>query len=56
VRLTGPVVIGDGSTIGAGAALKSSIVLPGTSVDENAIVIGGIVGHTGIVASLRPRA
>jgi mannose-1-phosphate guanylyltransferase/mannose-1-phosphate guanylyltransferase/phosphomannomutase len=55
VRLQGPLVIGDGSTIGAGAALKDSIVLPGTEVAANAIVIGAITGHTGIVASLRKR-
>jgi mannose-1-phosphate guanylyltransferase/mannose-1-phosphate guanylyltransferase/phosphomannomutase len=55
VRLQGPVVIGDGSKIGAGAALKESIVLPGTEIAAHAIVIGAITGHTGIVASLRKR-
>jgi ADP-glucose pyrophosphorylase len=48
-------VIGDGSRIGAGAALKDSVVLPGTDIADNAILIGAIAGHTGIVASLRRR-
>jgi hypothetical protein len=55
VRLTGPVVIGDGCRIGTGAALRDSIVFPGTDVAEKAIVIGAIEGHAGIVESLRPR-
>jgi mannose-1-phosphate guanylyltransferase/mannose-1-phosphate guanylyltransferase/phosphomannomutase len=55
VRLMGPVVIGDGSTIGDDAALRDSIVFPGTSVGADQIVIGAIYGHAGIVASLRPR-
>jgi mannose-1-phosphate guanylyltransferase/mannose-1-phosphate guanylyltransferase/phosphomannomutase len=55
VRLQGPLVIGDGSRIGAGAALKDSVVLPGTDIADNAILIGAIAGHTGIVASLRRR-
>ena len=54
VRLMGPTVIGDGSRIGAGAAIRSSIVFPGTDVPEDAILIGAIAGHAGIVASLRP--
>jgi mannose-1-phosphate guanylyltransferase/mannose-1-phosphate guanylyltransferase/phosphomannomutase len=54
VRLMGPVVVGDGSVIGDGAALRDSIVFPGTTVDDGKIVIGAIVGHAGIVHSLRP--
>ena len=54
-RLTGPLAIGDGAVIGEGAALKGSIVLPGTHVAPDAILIGAIAGHTGIVESLRPR-
>jgi mannose-1-phosphate guanylyltransferase/mannose-1-phosphate guanylyltransferase/phosphomannomutase len=54
VRLMGPVVVGDGSVIGDGAALRDSIVFPGTTLDEGKIVIGAIVGHAGIVQSLRP--
>jgi mannose-1-phosphate guanylyltransferase/mannose-1-phosphate guanylyltransferase/phosphomannomutase len=53
VRLMGPVVIGDGSKIGNGAALRDSIVFPGTTVGDEQIVIGAIYGHAGIVASLR---
>ena len=55
VRLMGPVAIGDGSRIGAGAALRDTIVFPGTSVEPGAIVIGAILGHAGIVESLRKR-
>ena len=55
VRLHGPVVIGDGATIGDGAAIRDTIIFPGTDVPPNALLINGIIGHTGIVASLRPR-
>lgn len=55
VRLQGPLVIGDGARIGEGAALKDSIVFPGTRVADQAILIGAIAGHAGIVESLRPR-
>lgn len=54
VRLMGNVVIGDGCTIGAGAALRDTIVFPGTDVPPEAILIGAIAGHAGIVESLRP--
>ena len=53
VRLTGPVVIGDGSTVGDNVSLRDSIVFPGTTVPDHQIVIGAIYGHAGIVASLR---
>ncbi|HYB23749.1 MAG TPA: NDP-sugar synthase, partial [Solirubrobacteraceae bacterium] len=55
VRLMGPVVIGDGVTVGDGAQLRDSIVFPGTGVAAEAILIGAIAGHSGIVQSLRPR-
>jgi mannose-1-phosphate guanylyltransferase len=54
-RLMGPVVIGDGARIGAGAQLRESIVFPGTDVAAEAILIGAIAGHGGILQSLRPR-
>lgn len=54
VRLMGPVVIGDGSQIGAGASLRGSIVFPGTALRQQAILIGAVLGHAGIVDSLRP--
>ena len=53
--LMGPVVVGDGSRIGDGAALRDTIVFPGTTVAPGAIVIGAILGHAGIVESLRRR-
>ena len=52
-RIEGPVVIGDGSTIGEGAQLRDSIIFPGTKVADGEIVIGAILGHAGIVQSLR---
>jgi len=53
VRLMGPVVIGDGSQIGDGVALRDTIIFPGTTVADHQIVIGAIYGHAGIVDSLR---
>jgi mannose-1-phosphate guanylyltransferase len=55
VRLQGPLAIGDGATIGEGAALKDSVVLPGTELAPHAILIGAIAGSTGIVERLQPR-
>ena len=54
IRLMGPVAIGDGCRIGAGANLRDTIVFPGTDVEEHEILIGAILGHAGIVESLRP--
>jgi mannose-1-phosphate guanylyltransferase/mannose-1-phosphate guanylyltransferase/phosphomannomutase len=56
VRLMGPVVLGDGATVGDRAQLRESIVLPGTKIAAESILIGAIVGHAGILKSLRPRA
>jgi mannose-1-phosphate guanylyltransferase len=55
VRLQGPVAIGDGATIGESSSLKDSIVLPGTDIDADSLLIGAIAGRTGIVEQLRPR-
>jgi mannose-1-phosphate guanylyltransferase len=54
VCLMGPVVIGDRCRIGDRAALRESIVFPGTEVAEGEIMIGAIHGTAGIVESLRP--
>ena len=53
VRLLGPVVLGRGSTVGAGSQLRSSILLPGTELQAGAIAIDAILGHHGILQSLR---
>ncbi|HEV3228326.1 MAG TPA: NDP-sugar synthase [Solirubrobacteraceae bacterium] len=55
VRLQGPVAIGDAARVGDGANLRDSIVFPGTTVPDEAILIGAIAGHSGIVDSLHPR-
>jgi mannose-1-phosphate guanylyltransferase len=55
VRLTGPLVLGDGARVGEGAQLRDSILLPGTEVAPGSILIGAIAGHAGILESLRPR-
>jgi mannose-1-phosphate guanylyltransferase/mannose-1-phosphate guanylyltransferase/phosphomannomutase len=56
VRLMGPLVIGDGATIGDRAQLRSSIVFPGTEIAADSILIGAISGHAGILQSLRRRS
>ncbi len=53
VRLMGPIVLGDGARIGDGAQLRESIVFPGTEIAPEAIVIGAIAGHGGILQSIR---
>jgi mannose-1-phosphate guanylyltransferase/mannose-1-phosphate guanylyltransferase/phosphomannomutase len=55
VRLMGPLVLGDGAVIGERARLRESIVFPGTEVAADAILIGAIAGHGGILQSLRRR-
>lgn len=55
VRLMGPVVLGDGATIGDRAQLRETIVFPGTHVADESILIGAIAGHAGILESLRSR-
>ena len=54
IRLVGPVAIGDGCRIGAGASLRDVILLPGTVVPPGEVMIGAIVGRSGLVESLRP--
>jgi mannose-1-phosphate guanylyltransferase len=54
VRLMGPVVVGDRGSVGAGASLRETILLPGTVVPPGEIVIGAIAGRAGIVETLRP--
>ncbi|MGH2833524.1 MAG: sugar phosphate nucleotidyltransferase [Solirubrobacteraceae bacterium] len=56
VRLTGPLVLGDGSRIGDGAQLRECILFPGTEVAGGAILIGAICGHEHILESLPQRA
>ena len=55
VRLTGPLVLGDGARVDEAAQLRDSIVLPGTHIAAGSILIGAIAGHAGILESLRAR-
>jgi mannose-1-phosphate guanylyltransferase len=54
-RLMGPVVLGDRAQVGAGAQLRNTIVFPGTAIAASSIVIDAIMGHAGVLESLRPR-
>ena len=45
VRLDGPLAIGAGCTIGAGARVKESVLLPGAQVPPGALVAGAIYGR-----------
>jgi mannose-1-phosphate guanylyltransferase/mannose-1-phosphate guanylyltransferase/phosphomannomutase len=56
VRLMGPLVLGDGACVGDRASVRESILLPGTDVAAESILIGAIAGHSGILRSLRRRA
>lgn len=55
VRLQGPLVLGDNVVVREGSAIKRSIVLPGTEIRPNTILIEAITGQTGIVEALRTR-
>jgi mannose-1-phosphate guanylyltransferase/mannose-1-phosphate guanylyltransferase/phosphomannomutase len=44
-RLDGPVVIGRGSTVGAGSRVKESVLLPSADVPEDALVAGAVYGR-----------
>jgi len=54
VKLMGPVAVGDGCKVGDGAALRDTIVFPGTNVEAGEIHIGAIHGGTGITERMRP--
>jgi len=56
VRLIGPLVLSDGVRVGARAQLRGSIVFPGTEIAADSILIDAILGHRGILQSLRRRA
>ena len=42
--LTGPLVIGAGASIGAGARVKEALLLPGATVPEGGVLARGIAG------------
>jgi mannose-1-phosphate guanylyltransferase len=49
-RLDGPLVIGGGCVIGAGARVKHSVLLPRSEVPDGAMVAGAIYGRAGALA------
>jgi mannose-1-phosphate guanylyltransferase len=42
-RVVGPAVIGAGSTVGRGALIQHSVLLPGAFIDPDCIVVGALV-------------
>jgi UDP-N-acetylglucosamine diphosphorylase / glucose-1-phosphate thymidylyltransferase / UDP-N-acetylgalactosamine diphosphorylase / glucosamine-1-phosphate N-acetyltransferase / galactosamine-1-phosphate N-acetyltransferase len=49
-RLDGPLVVGPGVSVGAGARVRESVLLPGAAVAEDSLVAGAIVGKRGALA------
>ncbi len=45
VRIQGPAIVGDGCRIGAGAWLRDSILLAGTEMAPEAMLVGAIAGR-----------
>jgi mannose-1-phosphate guanylyltransferase/mannose-1-phosphate guanylyltransferase/phosphomannomutase len=45
VRIQGPAIVGDGARIGAGAWIRDSILLAGTELAPEAMLIGAIAGR-----------
>jgi mannose-1-phosphate guanylyltransferase/mannose-1-phosphate guanylyltransferase/phosphomannomutase len=43
-RLRGPLVVGHGATIGDGAQLRGSVILPGSTVPRESILVDGVAG------------
>jgi mannose-1-phosphate guanylyltransferase len=46
-RLDGPLVIGEGCRVGAGARVKESVLLPGAEVARGAILASAVFGRSG---------
>ena len=45
VRIDGPAIVGDGCRLGAGAWVRDSILLAGTELAPEAMLIGAIAGR-----------
>jgi mannose-1-phosphate guanylyltransferase len=43
-RLTGPVVVGDGSSVGEGAAIRDTVLWPRSEVRPHEVLIGAVAG------------
>lgn len=46
-RLDGPLVLGEGASVGAGARVKESVILPGAAVPDGAVLAGAVLGRRG---------
>jgi NDP-sugar pyrophosphorylase family protein len=44
-RIQGPVIVGDGCRIGAGAWVRDSILLAGTELPAEGMLVGAIAGR-----------
>jgi mannose-1-phosphate guanylyltransferase/mannose-1-phosphate guanylyltransferase/phosphomannomutase len=55
-RLDGPLVLGEGSKVAAGARLKQSVLLPGSAVPPGAVVAGAVYGQAGTLAERPSRS
>ena len=55
MRLTGPVVIGDGCRIGERRRAARVVVWPRTDVPEQAMLIGAIAGDRPLAERLGPQ-
>jgi mannose-1-phosphate guanylyltransferase/mannose-1-phosphate guanylyltransferase/phosphomannomutase len=51
-RLTGPVVVGAGCSVGEGAAIRDSIVWPGTAIPPATVLIGAVAGTSPLAEKL----
>src|SRR5436305_13297662 len=47
-RLQGPLAIGDEATIGDGAQLRASVILPGCTVPRETMLLDAVAGHARI--------
>jgi mannose-1-phosphate guanylyltransferase len=51
VRVDGPAVIGEGSRLGQGAAVRHSVLLPWTELPADSLLAGSIAGRRGRIVS-----
>jgi NDP-sugar pyrophosphorylase family protein len=54
-KVRGPAVIGAHSRVGVGSAVSEAVLLPGTVVPDDGVVLGGLVGEASTLASTLER-